>query len=191
MIARSAAMSGGGYVLENATGYISQATPMTMVRQTGSVTSLWALMVGTTNGSLGEISAIACVIGGLYLCIRRTASWEIPVGMIVAAAVIGGIANLANVDAQWTVLHHLLGGALLFGAFFIATDPVSSPLTPKGKYIFGAGIGALVMILRLFSGYPEGVMFAVLLMNGVVPLIDRWTVPRPVGGPVPPPPAKK
>jgi len=95
--------------------------------------------------------------------------------------VLGGIANLINPDAQWTVLHHLLGGALLFGAFFIATDPVSSPLTPKGKFIFGLGVGGFIMLLRLFSGYPEGVMFAVLLMNAMTPLINRWTVPKPLG----------
>ena len=80
-----------------------------------------------------------------------------------------------------SVLHHLLGGSLLFGAFFIATDPVTSPLTPKGKLIFGIGVGAFIMLLRIFSGYPEGVMFAVLLMNGVTPLINRWTIPRPLG----------
>ena len=100
-------------------------------------------------------------------------------------AVLGGADNLIHPQAQWTVAHHLLGGAFLFGAFFIATDPVTSPLTPKGKFIFGAGTGAVIMLIRTFSGYPEGVMFAVLLMNAVVPLINRWTVPSPVGGPVP------
>lgn len=78
-------------------------------------------------------------------------------------------------------MHHLFGGALLFGAFFIATDPVTSPLTFKGKIIFGAATGALIMIIRLFSGYPEGVMFAVLIMNSVTPLINRWTIPKPMG----------
>jgi electron transport complex protein RnfD len=73
----------------------------------------------------------------------------------------------------------------MLGAFFIATDPVTSPLVPRGKFIFGAGIGALVMLMRAYSGYPEGVMFSVLLMNSIVPLINRGTIPRPVGGPVP------
>jgi len=121
----------------------------------------------------------------LYLCIRRTASWEIPLGVIGSAAVIGGIVNVMNTGAEWTVAHHLAGGALLFGAFFIATDPVTSPLTPKGKFIFGVGLGALVMLIRSLSGYPEGMMFSVLLMNALVPLINRWTIPKPVGGPVP------
>ena len=80
------------------------------------------------------------------------------------------------------VLEHLTAGALLFGAFYIATDPVTSPLTAKGKWIFGIGVGTLVMILRLFSGYPDGVMFAILLMNALTPLINRWTIPRPFGG---------
>jgi electron transport complex protein RnfD len=83
------------------------------------------------------------------------------------------------------VLQHLLGGALLFGAFFIATDPVTNPITNRGKLWFGVGVGFFVWLLRTFSGYPEGVMFGVLLMNALVPLINRWTVPIPVGGPVP------
>jgi len=185
MIAFPAALGASGYVLANSSvEAITQATPMTAYKQMGETTSLGALLLGTTNGSLGETSAIACLIGGLYLCIRRTASWEIPAGAIVAVGIFAGLANLADLESQWTVLHHLLGGALLFGAFFIATDPVSSPLTPKGKWIFGAGIGAFVMLIRTFSGYPEGVMFSVLVMNSVVPLINRWTIPRPVGGPV-------
>ena len=101
--------------------------------------------------------------------------------MILTVLVISGIADLAGGYGGQLILQHLFGGALLFGAFFIATDPVSSPLTPRGKVIFGAGIGGLVMLLRLFSGYPEGVMFAVLLMNAVTPLINRWTIPRTFG----------
>ena len=187
MICFAEAMGASAYVSGKAAAgldAISQATPMAAARQ-GTVTSLWQLLSGTTNGSLGETSAIACIIGGIYLCVRRTASWQIPAGMIGATAVIAGIMNAANPQMPFTVAHHLLGGALLFGAFFIATDPVTSPLTNKGKIIFGAGIGALVMLMRVFSGYPEGVMFAVLLMNAVVPLINRWTVPTPIGGPVP------
>jgi len=195
MIAFPAALGAAGYVQPgHPIEVLTQATPLTALKesisagtaQTGADWSmLWPLFIGYTNGSLGETSALAALAGGLYLCIRRTASWEIPLSMIAGAAVVGGIVNAFNPASSWTVLHHLLGGALLFGAFFIATDPVSSPLTPRGKWIFGAGIGVLVMLMRNLSGYPEGVMFSVLLMNAAVPLINRSTIPRPVGGPVP------
>jgi electron transport complex protein RnfD len=145
---------------------------------------LLPLLVGNVNGSLGETSSLALLIGGVYLCVRRSASWEIPVSCIGAAAVCALLANGAGLS-QFSMLHQLLGGALLFGAFFIATDPVSSPLSPKGKIIFGAGVGVWIVLIRVFSGYPEGVMFAVLLMNAAVPLINRWTIPRPLGGPFP------
>lgn len=182
MISFAAVMGASGYESVHSTvDVITRATPMDAFKQTGTVTSLSSLFWGITNGSLGETSAIACILGGLYLCLRRTASWEIPAGVISSAAVLAVMANLLQPESQWTVLHHLLGGSLLFGAFFIATDPVSSPLTPKGKFIFGVGVGFFVMVLRLFSGYPEGVMFAVLLMNGVTPLINHWTIPRPLG----------
>ena len=188
MIAFPAAVGASAYVDASAVvEAVTRATPLTALKQEGLPTSLADLFIGSTNGSLGETSALACLIGGLYLCIRRTASWEIPAGVIAAVAAIAGLINLTDMQAHWTVAHHILGGALLFGAFFIATDPVSSPMTPKGKWIFGAGVGALVMLLRKLSGYPEGVMFAVLIMNALVPLINRWTIPVPVGGPVPVP----
>jgi len=183
MFAFAGAMGASGYVdPASAVDAVTQATPMDVFKHAGKVTPLWNLLWGTTNGSLGETGAIACIVGGLYLCIRRTASWRIPAGVILAAGAIAGLRNLMNLSAEWTVLHDLAGGALLFGAFFIATDPVTSPLTGRGKLIFGAGIGALVMLMRTCSGFPEGVMFSVLLMNAVVPLINRWTIPRPVGG---------
>ncbi len=183
MIAFAGNLAASGYV-DPAGGVdiISQATPLTAYKQTGAAAPMSFLFWGLTNGSLGETSALACLLGGLYLCLRRVASWQIPAGVLISTAVIGGIVNLANPGSQWTVLHHLLGGALLFGAFFIATDPVTSPLTSKGKWIFGISMGAIVMLLRLLSGYPEGFMFAVLLMNAVTPLINRWTIPRPFGG---------
>jgi len=210
MMAFARAMAAGGYAFEGSTvKAITQATPLTALKESGKVADLWDLFLGTTNGSLGETSAIACIIGGLYLCIRRTASWRIPLGVILAAAIIGVLidfvpaspgvfshlaasrfheawAALAGAMTKgWTVLHHISGGAMLFGAFFIATDPVSSPLTHKGQLIFGLGIGGLVMLMRTLSAYPEGVMFSVLIMNSIVPLINRWTIPQPVGGPVP------
>ncbi len=183
MISFAGALAASGFEdVRSAVDAISQATPMNAYKMNGAVTPLTHLFWGTTNGSLGETSALACLLGGLYLVIRRTASWEIPAGLIVAVLVLGGVADLAGPADGWTVLHHILGGSLLFGAFFIATDPVTSPLTPTGKFIFGMGTGLLIMVLRLFSGYPEGVMFAVLFMNALTPLINRWTIPTPFGG---------
>jgi electron transport complex protein RnfD len=183
MIAFAGAMAASGYIASGqGVDIMSQATPLTAIKQSGITTSLSALFMGTCNGSLGETSALACLLGGLFLCVRRVASWEIPAGVLASALVWGGLANLTDMAGQWTVLHHLLSGALLFGAFFIATDPVTSPLSPRGKWIFGAGVGSMVMLLRIFSGYPEGVMFAVLLLNGLTPLINRWTIPRPFRG---------
>ncbi len=193
MVGRAFAMINFPTVL-GATAYIAagsgidaltRQTPLTAFKMEGISTPLTALMLGTTNGSLGETSALACLIGGIYLCSRKTASWQIPVGCLLAVMVVAGSINLVNLEASWTVVHELCGGALLFGAFFIATDPVSSPITPCGKWIFGIGFGLFVMLLRKLSGYPEGVMFAVLIMNAVTPLINRWTIPAPIGGPVP------
>ena len=183
MIAFAGDLAASGYIDPGASvDILSQASPLTAFKQSDTTTSMVAMFLGGTNGSLGETSSLACLLGGIFLCFRRVVSWEIPVSVLVGAVLIGGLHNLTDLGNSWTVLHHLLGGALLFGAFFIATDPVTSPLTAKGKWIFGIGIGVLVMILRLFSGYPEGIMFAVLLMNAVTPLINRWTIPRPFGG---------
>ncbi|MFO7560447.1 MAG: RnfABCDGE type electron transport complex subunit D [Desulfobacterales bacterium] len=182
MISFASVMGAAAY--ENAGGVvnaITQATPLNAFKQSNIMTPLSSLFWGTTNGSLGETSAIACITGGLYLCIRKTASWEIPFGIISVILFISAIKDIVGPFSGYLVLHHLMGGAALFGAFFIATDPVTSPLTRKGKLIYGVGIGALIMLLRLFSGYPEGVMFAILLMNGLTPLINRWTIPIPLG----------
>ena len=182
MIAFASAMGASAYI--NADGTIdamSMATPLTAFKQGGVTTAILDLFVGVTNGSLGETSAFACLLGGGYLLYRKTASWEIPVGILSAVVVISFLADMSGGFGGRFVMHQLFGAALLFGTFFIATDPVSSPVTPKGKWIFGMGTGSLIMVIRLFSGYPEGVMFAVLLMNAMTPLINRWTIPKPIG----------
>jgi len=164
---------------------ITQATPLAAGKFEQAAFALRHLAVGNVNGSIGETSAIACLLGGLYLIVRRSASWRVPVGMLAAAGVVAAIHQLADPDAALKVGHHLLGGAMLFGAFFIATDPATSPISNRGLWIYAVGIGVLVMLIRLFANVPEGVMYAVLVMNMTVPLIDRLTVPRPVGGPAP------
>ena len=204
MLSFAKEMGAGGYIKGDyplgQPDVVSGATPLTVVKGMAKAlaegypekmqqlfeqaTELEGLIGGYTNGSLGETSALACFIGGAYLIIRRSGSWEIPAGVIGGTVLLGGLFQLLGFT-PFGVVEQVMGGALLFGAFFIATDPVTSPLTPRGKMIFGAGVGALVVLIRTFSGYPEGVMFAVLLMNSAVPLINRWTVPVPVGGPVP------
>jgi Na+-translocating ferredoxin:NAD+ oxidoreductase subunit D len=188
MLSFAGALGASAYVYPDAASSIlTEATPLTVAKSTAAssdASAFWPLFLGTTNGSLGETSALGLLIGGIYLCIRRTAAWQSPAGVILGAAIPAWIFQILGFTTL-NPIEHLLAGSLLFGAFFIATDPVSSPLTSKGRWIFGIGIGALVTILRVFSSYPEGVMFAVLLMNAVVPLINRWTIPTPVGGPVP------
>ncbi len=166
---------------------ITRATPLAAGKFEQVAFALRDLAVGTVNGSVGETSAIACIVGGAYLLVRRSACWRLPAGMLLAAAAVAGIHQLANPGAALKVGHHLLGGAMLFGAFFIVTDPATSPLSKGGRWVYAAGVGALVMLIRLFANVPEGVMYAVLVMNTTVPLIDRLTVPRPVGGPAPEP----
>ena len=103
-------------------------------------------------------------------------------GVLGSAAVFAAVAHLIDPSAYEGPLFQLTSGALMFGAFFIATDYVGAPLSPSGRLLFGVGVGLLVMVIRLFGSYPEGVMFAILIMNALTPLIDRWTVPKPFGG---------
>lgn len=186
MIAFPVAMGASAYVQRDlGIDALTAATPLTAFKMARETTALGPLFFGMTNGSIGETSALAALLGGLYLCVRRTASFEIPAGAILALAAASGLPALVRGAGGWTAAHDLCAGAFLYGAFFIATDPVSSPLTPKGKWVFGVGFGLLVLMIRRLSGYPEGVMFAVLIMNALVPLINRATIPTPVGGPVP------
>ena len=143
---------------------------------------LVAAFTGEVGGCLGETSALALLIGGIYLLIRRTISLHIPLAVLLSAFVFATIAYLINSDAYVSPLCHLCSGGLLIGAFFIATDPVTAPLTTKGMWIFGAGVGALTVLIRIVGEYPEGMMYAVLLMNAVTPLIDRFCKLIPAGG---------
>lgn len=139
-------------------------------------------LTGNIAGSLGETSAIAILIGGTYLLVRRTIDFHIPLAVLLSAFVFAGVAYLIDSDTYMQPFYHLTSGALLFGAFFIATDPVTAPLTRRGMWLFGLGVGALTLLIRIVGEYPEGFMFAVLLMNGVTPLIDRLFRRVPVGG---------
>ncbi|MCF7958470.1 MAG: RnfABCDGE type electron transport complex subunit D [Phycisphaerae bacterium] len=141
-----------------------------------------SIFMGATRGSLGETSALCWLIGGLFLLWRRTITWHIPVAVLGSAGVIAMLVWLINPAVYANPLVHLFGGGMIMCAFFIATDPVTCPLSRSGRVLFGLGVGGLIMLIRLKGGYPEGVMYAILLMNSMTPLLDRWTRPTPLGG---------
>ena len=175
---------------DNTLNAVTQATPLAWSKQaiktrTGTQTvndQLQAAFTGEIGGCLGETSTLALLLGGLYLLIRRTINLHIPLAVLLSAFAFAGIAYLINSDAYISPLTHLTTGGMLICAFFIATDPVTAPLTTKGMWIFGIGTGAIIMLIRIVGEYPEGVMYAVLLMNAVTPLIDRFCKLVPAGG---------
>lgn len=165
---------------------ISSATPLdtlkTQLRLQHSMVEITAVPIfGTLGGKGGEIVAGAYLLGGLYLLQQRIISWHIPVAFLGALALMAGAFHLINSAYYAGPVFHLFSGAAMMCAFFIATDPVSGSTTPKGKLVFAAGIGVLTYFIRVFGGYPDGVAFAVLLMNICVPLIDAHTQPRVFG----------
>ncbi len=167
------------YTLHAVTG----ATPLASARSGGEVPGAWPLLVGATGGCVGETSAAAIVAGGAWLLWRRAADWRPTAGMLLAVAAIAAAESLwKGPGPALGVAGHLTSGAVLLGAFFIVTDPVTCPLTSTGRWTFGAGVGSLTMVIRLFGGYPEGVMYAVLVFNGLTPLLERATKPIPIGG---------
>lgn len=134
--------------------------------------------LGWHPGSMGEGATLLILAGGLFLLARRLISWHIPTAVLAGCLVPAALAHALHPDSYLAASHHLTAGALMLGAFFIATDMVTSPAAPSGKLIFGAGVGLLTWVIRTFAGFPEGLAFAVLLMNAGVPLIDRFTRPR-------------
>lgn len=137
-----------------------------------------AAAMGEMRGSLGETSALLILLGGLLLMLRRIISWHIPLAMLGTVAALATLMNLFDPARYADAGVHLLSGGLMLGAFFIATDPVGSPSTPRGQLIYAAGIGVLIYVIRTWAGFPEGVAFAVLLMNAATPLIDHYMRPR-------------
>ena len=155
---------------------VSSATPLNLWKAEGVIGSTyWELFIGNIGGSLGEVSAFALLIGASYLIYKNYINWRIPAGMIGTVFII-----MLVVPGQDPVFH-LFSGGLILGAFFMATDMVTSPVTKIARWIFGAGAGLIVVIIRLYGGYPEGVMYAILLMNACVPLLNRFTRPRSLG----------
>jgi len=160
---------------------VSAATPLATMFFDRTPTSFVNLATGATAGSLGESTAWVIVLCGLYLAFRRVLNPRIPVAVLAAVAAFSGILHAIDAAAFPTPAFHLLSGGLLLGAVFMATDPVTSPITQRGTWIFGAGIGVLVVLIRQFGGLPEGVMYAILFMNACTPLINRITQPRTFG----------
>jgi len=134
--------------------------------------------LGHMGGSLGEISALAIIIGGIYLLCRRVISWHIPVSFIGTAFVFGAILWLVNPQMYMDPVHVILSGGIMLGAVFMATDMVTSPMSKWGQVVFGIGCGLLTIIIRNWGSYPEGVSFAILLMNACVPLINKGFKPK-------------
>lgn len=135
------------------------------------------LFLGKVGGSLGETSALALLIGGVFLLIRRVISWETPVAFIGTVFVFSGIFWLVDKDSYADPLFHILSGGVMLGAWFMATDMVTTPVTRKGMLLFGVGCGVITGVIRLLGAYPEGVSFSILIMNGLTPLIDRYLRP--------------
>jgi len=169
------------------------ATPLAMLHgHFGQLPDISSMMLGSIGGSLGEIGSIALILGGLYLLIRRIISWQIPVAVLGTVFVFTfimaqvspetySIGGTSSFPALQYSLFHLLSGGLLLGAFFMATDYVTSPMTERGQLIYGVGIGLITVLIRLFGSYPEGVSFAILIMNGVTPLINTYVKPKRFG----------
>ncbi|MBS4535951.1 RnfABCDGE type electron transport complex subunit D [Clostridium sp. D2Q-14] len=161
------------------TDAVSTATPLAILKgeAEGSLPSIMEIFTGNIGGSLGETSAILLILGGLYLLYRGVISWRIPfvyIATVMAMTLVldGGFTNM---------IYHTFSGGLMLGAFFMATDYSSSPVTPKGQIIFGIGCGLLTSIIRLYGGYPEGVSYSILLMNVAAPLIEKYTAPKVFG----------
>ena len=153
---------------------VTAATPMANLADT----SLLDLFLGNVGGSLGEVSALCLLLGLVILLVSRTITWHIPVSILVTVFALTGLLHIAYPVEVATPWHHLFGGGLMLGAIFMATDYVTSPMTPKGQLIYGFCIGFLTVSIRVFGAYPEGMSFAILIMNAFVPLINNACKPK-------------
>jgi len=151
------------------------ATPLTMIKENiDDLPQLVDYLLGNIGGSFGEVSAIALLIGMIYLLIKKIITWHIPVSILITVFVFTGIFYMANTAEYVSPIVHLLTGGLLLGAIFMATDYVTSPITIPGKIIYGIGIGIITCVIRLFGAYPEGISFAILIMNAFTPLLNTY-----------------
>ena len=159
---------------------ITNGTPISEISK--SLPSTVEMLFGEIGGSLGEISALLLILGGLYMLFTKVITWHIPVSIIATVAIVAGIFWAVNPEIYINPTYHILTGGLMLGAIFMATDMVSSPMNPKGQLIYGVGIGLITISIRLFGAYPEGISFAILIMNAFTPLINTYVKPKRFGG---------
>jgi electron transport complex protein RnfD len=171
---------------------ITGATPLAIIKEgldagipmselMSKIPAYASLLLGGLGGSIGEISAVALIIGLLYMLWKKIVTWHIPVSMLATVFFFTGILWLINPEKFIDPVFHLLTGGVLLGAIFMATDYVTSPMTVKGMLIYGTGIGFITVVIRVFGSYPEGVSFAILIMNGFVPLMNKYIKPKRFG----------
>ena len=171
---------------------VSAATPLAVIKegikngipvsQLKGLPDLSDMAIGLNPGSLGEISAILLIIGGLYMLWKKVITWQTPVSIILTVLVVSGIFWMVNPEMYVNPVYHIFTGGLMLGAIFMATDMVTSPMTGKGQLIYGIGIGLITISIRMFGAYPEGISFAILIMNAFVPLINMYIKPKRFGG---------
>ena len=187
-LAESIAITFGGHMPDtvsaaSALGYIktelSRGIPVT--QSMAKVPDLMDMALGYRAGSMGETSVVLILLGGLFLMFKRIITWHIPVSLMGSLFVMAALFHAADPAHYASGMFHLFSGATFLGAFFIATDYVTSPVSKKGQIVYGIGCGLLTWLIRNFAGYPEGMAFAVLLMNGLTPIIDQYTRPRAFG----------
>ena len=158
---------------------LAKGTPMVEIAK--DIPEQLQIFVGNMGGSMGEVSALMLLIGGLYMLFRKIITWHIPVSFLGTVALITGIFWMVSPDSYADPVFHLFAGGLMLGALYMATDMVTSPMTPLGMIIFGVGCGLITVLIRMFGAYPEGVAFSILIMNAFVPLINRGIKPRRFG----------
>ncbi|HHU62642.1 MAG TPA: RnfABCDGE type electron transport complex subunit D [Clostridiales bacterium] len=170
-----ARMAGAVWTQPGNIDVIGIATPLELLKAGENLPGIYDLFMGNVAGCLGETSALALLIGGIYLLLRGVINWRTPVTFIGSVALISWIFGV-------NPLYSILAGGLMLGALFMATDYATAPVTPKGQLIMGVGCGVITTFIRLFGGYPEGVSYSILFMNVMTPLIDKFTMPKKFGG---------
>jgi len=178
--------------MANAVDTVSTATPLALIKegvkngvpisQLQGLPDIQDMVLGLSAGSLGEISALFLILGGLYMLWKKVITWHIPVSVILTVAVIAGVFWLIDPETYINPVYQVLSGGLMLGAIFMATDMVTSPMTPKGQIFYGIGIGVITISIRMFGSYPEGISFAILIMNAVTPLLNYYIKPKRFGG---------